>query len=138
MPRGTPTPCLLAYAAKYTSGSTVPFREAVQSSLTGDRATYQQDPANATEAVRELELDIAEGADIVMVKPAGPHLDVVAAAAVAAVEAVFAARGSQIAAVITEAAPGNMGVVPPEAGYHRRAAAAVHPRARRAVGAATR
>lgn len=72
---------LLAYAAKYTSGLYGPFREAVQSSLEGDRATYQQDPANATEALRELELDIAEGADIVMVKPAMPHLDIVAAAA---------------------------------------------------------
>ena len=72
---------LLAYAAKYTSGLYGPFREAVQSSLVGDRAAYQQDPANATEALRELELDIAEGADIVLVKPAGPHLDVVAAAA---------------------------------------------------------
>ena len=72
---------LLAYAAKYTSGLYGPFREAVQSSLEGDRATYQQDPANGREALRELELDIAEGADIVMVKPAGPHLDVIAAAA---------------------------------------------------------
>ena len=72
---------LLAYAAKYTSGLYGPFREAVQSSLVGDRAAYQQDPANAMEAVRELELDIAEGADIVMVKPAGPHLDIIAAAA---------------------------------------------------------
>ena len=72
---------LLAYAAKSTSGLYGPFREAVQSSLVGDRAAYQQDPANATEAVRELELDIAEGADIVMVKPAGPHLDIIAAAA---------------------------------------------------------
>jgi porphobilinogen synthase len=72
---------LLAYAAKYTSALYGPFREAVQSSLVGDRATYQQDPANATEALRELELDIAEGADIVMVKPASPHLDIVAAAA---------------------------------------------------------
>jgi porphobilinogen synthase len=72
---------LLAYAAKYTSGLYGPFREAVQSSLVGDRAAYQQDPANRTEALRELQLDIAEGADIVMVKPAGPHLDVVAAAA---------------------------------------------------------
>jgi porphobilinogen synthase len=72
---------LLAYAAKYTSGLYGPFREAVQSSLEGDRAAYQQDPANATEALRELELDIAEGADIVMVKPAMPHLDIVAAAA---------------------------------------------------------
>jgi porphobilinogen synthase len=72
---------ILAYSAKYTSGLYGPFREAVQSSLEGDRATYQQDPANATEALRELELDIAEGADIVMVKPAMPHLDIVAAAA---------------------------------------------------------
>jgi porphobilinogen synthase len=72
---------LLAYAAKYTSGLYGPFREAVESSLEGDRMTYQQDPANATEAVRELELDIAEGADIVMVKPAMPHLDIVRAAA---------------------------------------------------------
>jgi porphobilinogen synthase len=72
---------LLAYAAKYTSGLYGPFREAVRSSLVGDRATYQQDPANGREALREIELDVAEGADIVMVKPAGPHLDVVAAAA---------------------------------------------------------
>ena len=72
---------ILAYSAKYTSGLYGPFREAVQSSLQGDLATYQQDPANATESLRELELDLAEGADIVMVKPAGPHLDIVAAAA---------------------------------------------------------
>ncbi|HET8768087.1 MAG TPA: porphobilinogen synthase [Pedococcus sp.] len=72
---------ILAYAAKYTSGLYGPFREAVQSSLQGDRAAYQQDPANATESLRELELDIAEGADMVMVKPAMPHLDIVAAAA---------------------------------------------------------
>lgn len=72
---------ILAYAAKYTSGLYGPFREAVQSSLVGDRATYQQDPANGLEALREIEADVAEGADLVMVKPAGPHLDVVAAAA---------------------------------------------------------
>lgn len=72
---------LLAYAAKYTSGLYGPFREAVGSSLVGDRATYQQDPTNAAEALREVELDIAEGADIVMVKPAGPHLDIVRAVA---------------------------------------------------------
>lgn len=72
---------LLAYAAKYTSGLYGPFREAVASSLVGDRATYQQDPANAREALREIELDLAEGADIIMVKPATPHLDIVAAAA---------------------------------------------------------
>jgi porphobilinogen synthase len=72
---------LLAYAAKYTSALYGPFREAVESSLQGDRATYQQDPANATEALREVELDVAEGADIVMVKPALPHLDIVRAVA---------------------------------------------------------
>jgi len=74
---------LFAYAVKYTSALYGPFREAVQSSLVGDRATYQQDPANVTESLRELELDLAEGADIVMVKPAGPHLDIVAAVAAA-------------------------------------------------------
>ncbi len=72
---------VLAYAAKYTSALYGPFREAVQSSLSGNRATYQQDPANAVEAVREVELDLAEGADIVMVKPAQPHLDIIAATA---------------------------------------------------------
>jgi len=72
---------ILAYAAKYTSGLYGPFREAVASSLVGDRATYQQDSANAREALREIELDLAEGADIIMVKPAGPHLDIVALAA---------------------------------------------------------
>ncbi|WP_068403201.1 porphobilinogen synthase [Kribbia dieselivorans] len=72
---------ILAYAAKYTSALYGPFRDAVQSSLTGDRATYQQDPANADEALREIDLDLSEGADIIMVKPAQPHLDIVAAAA---------------------------------------------------------
>lgn len=72
---------VLAYAAKYTSALYGPFREAVQSSLSGDRATYQQDPANVVESLREVELDLAEGADIVMVKPAQPHLDIVAGAA---------------------------------------------------------
>ncbi|HLS44474.1 MAG TPA: porphobilinogen synthase [Ornithinicoccus sp.] len=66
---------VLAYTAKYASAYYGPFREAVGSSLQGDRATYQQDPANATEALRELRLDLAEGADMVMVKPALPYLD---------------------------------------------------------------
>ena len=78
---GFPDTILLAYAAKYTSALYGPFREAVQSSLVGDRATYQQDPANSSEALREIELDLAEGADIIMVKPAQPHLDIVALAA---------------------------------------------------------
>ena len=72
---------ILAYAAKYASAAYGPFREAVQSSLQGDRATYQQDPANLTESLREITLDLAEGADIVMVKPALPYLDIVSAAA---------------------------------------------------------
>ena len=71
---------VFAYAAKYASGFYGPFREAVESSLVGDRATYQQDPANLVEALREIQLDLDEGADIVMVKPAMPNLDVVRAA----------------------------------------------------------
>ena len=67
---------ILAYSAKYASAFFGPFREAVDSSLTGDRRTYQQDPANAREGVREALLDVAEGADIVMVKPALAYLDV--------------------------------------------------------------
>jgi porphobilinogen synthase len=74
---------VLAYAAKYASAFYGPFREAVESSLVGDRRTYQQDPANGREAMREIALDVAEGADIVMVKPAMSYLDVVAAAAAA-------------------------------------------------------
>jgi porphobilinogen synthase len=67
---------LLAYAAKYASAFYGPFRDAVQSSLEGDRKSYQQDPANGREGVREALLDVAEGADIVMVKPALGYLDV--------------------------------------------------------------
>jgi len=69
---------LLAYAAKYASAFYGPFREAVQSTLVGDRRTYQQDAANGREGIREVELDLAEGADIVMVKPAMSYLDVLA------------------------------------------------------------
>ncbi|MEO7627034.1 MAG: porphobilinogen synthase [Nocardioides sp.] len=68
---------ILAYSAKYASAFFGPFREAVNSSLDGDRRTYQQDPGNAREGVREALLDVAEGADIVMVKPALAYLDVV-------------------------------------------------------------
>jgi porphobilinogen synthase len=68
---------ILAYSAKYASSFYGPFREAVDSSLQGDRRTYQQDAANAREGVREALLDVAEGADIVMVKPALGYLDVV-------------------------------------------------------------
>ncbi|MFN8190255.1 MAG: porphobilinogen synthase [Nocardioidaceae bacterium] len=68
---------ILAYSAKYASAFYGPFREAVDSCLEGDRRTYQQDPANAVEGVREALLDIDEGADIVMVKPALAYLDVI-------------------------------------------------------------
>lgn len=72
---------ILAYAAKFASAFYGPFREAVSSSLTGDRRTYQQDVRNGREAVREIIADLDEGADIVMVKPALGYLDVVRAAA---------------------------------------------------------
>ncbi|ASO18121.1 porphobilinogen synthase [Actinoalloteichus hoggarensis] len=68
---------ILAYSAKYTSAFYGPFRDAVESQLSGDRRTYQQDPANAREALREVTLDLAEGADAVMIKPAMSYLDVV-------------------------------------------------------------
>ena len=71
---------IMAYAAKYASAFYGPFRDAVGSSktLTGDKRTYQMDPANTDEALREVELDIIEGADMVMVKPGMPYLDVLA------------------------------------------------------------
>ena len=69
---------IMGYTAKYASAFYGPFREAVDSELKGDRKTYQQDPANGREALRELGLDLAEGADIVMVKPGLPYLDVLA------------------------------------------------------------
>lgn len=69
---------ILAYSAKYASAFYGPFREAVGSSLQGDRRTYQQDPANRREGLREALLDLAEGADMVMVKPASHYLDVLA------------------------------------------------------------
>jgi len=72
---------ILAYAAKFASAFYGPFRDAVSSSLEGDRRTYQQEPGNAREALREVTIDLAEGADIVMVKPAMGYLDVIAAAA---------------------------------------------------------
>jgi porphobilinogen synthase len=78
---GYPDAGILAYSAKYASALYGPFREAVDSQLRGDRTTYQQDPANAREALREVTLDLAEGADIVMVKPAMCYLDVLRAVA---------------------------------------------------------
>lgn len=69
---------ILAYSAKYASSFYGPFREAVTSTLQGDRRTYQQDPANRREGLREACLDLAESADMVMVKPSGYYLDVLA------------------------------------------------------------
>jgi porphobilinogen synthase len=71
---------IMAYAAKYASAFYGPFRDAVGSAktLTGDKRTYQMDPANADEALREVALDVEEGADMVMVKPGLPYLDIVA------------------------------------------------------------
>lgn len=72
---------ILSYAAKFSSGFYGPFREAAHSAPQfGDRRSYQMDPANVREAMREIELDIEEGADMIMVKPAMPYLDVIAAA----------------------------------------------------------
>jgi porphobilinogen synthase len=73
-----PDVSILAYAAKYASAFYGPFRNAVESKLTGDRRAYQQDPANRKESLREVRLDVAEGADIVMVKPGLPYLDIIA------------------------------------------------------------
>ena len=69
---------ILSYAAKYTSGYYGPFRDAADSAPSfGDRRTYQMDPANAREALREVDLDIAEGADMIMVKPALAYMDII-------------------------------------------------------------
>lgn len=88
---------ILAYAAKYASVLYGPFRAAVESTLDGDRRTYQQDPANRVEARREVRLDVAEGADLVMVKPALTYLDVVAdtAATVDVPVAAYVVSGEQ-------------------------------------------
>jgi porphobilinogen synthase len=95
---------LLGYAAKYASAFYGPFREAVQSSLQGDRRAYQQNPANRREGIREVELDIAEGADIVMVKPAMSFLDVLADAAAMSSVPVWAYQVSGEYAMIEAAA----------------------------------
>ena len=75
---GFPHVPIMAYSAKFASGFYGPFREAAESTPQfGDRRSYQMDPPNAEEALREVEMDIAEGADIVMVKPALPYLDII-------------------------------------------------------------
>ena len=95
---------LLAYAAKYASAFYGPFRDAVDSTLSGDRRTYQQDPGNRREALREVRLDLAEGADIVMVKPALAYLDVLADVAAAADRPVWAYQVSGEYAMVEAAA----------------------------------
>jgi porphobilinogen synthase len=95
---------ILAYAAKYASAYYGPFREAVNSSLVGDRRTYQMDAANRREGSLEVELDIIEGADIVMVKPAGSYLDVLADVAATSTVPVWAYQVSGEYAMIEAAA----------------------------------
>jgi len=95
---------VLAYAAKYASAFYGPFREAVDSQLQGDRRTYQQDPANRIEGLREAALDEAEGADVLMVKPAMSYLDVLADVAATAQVPVWAYQVSGEYAMIEAAA----------------------------------
>ncbi|TNU74698.1 porphobilinogen synthase [Miniimonas arenae] len=95
---------LLAYSAKYASAFYGPFRDAVDSALTGDRRTYQLDPGNGREGLREAALDVAEGADVVMVKPASHYLDVLAAVAAASPVPVWAYQVSGEYAMVEAAA----------------------------------
>jgi porphobilinogen synthase len=97
---------ILAYAVKFASAFFGPFREAVESQLQGDRRTYQEDPANIRESLREVALDVAEGADMVMVKPALPYLDVVSAVA-ASVDVPVAAYQVSGEYAMVEAAAAN-------------------------------
>ncbi|CAM3448907.1 porphobilinogen synthase [Occultella aeris] len=95
---------ILAYAAKYASAFYGPFREAVDSQLTGDRRSYQLDPANRREGAREADLDVAEGADVVMVKPALSYLDVLADVAATSPVPVWAYQVSGEYAMVEAAA----------------------------------
>ncbi|WP_344792251.1 porphobilinogen synthase [Gryllotalpicola daejeonensis] len=101
---GFPDVGILAYSAKYASAFYGPFREAVDSQLKGDRRSYQQDPANRREGLREATLDLAEGADIVMVKPAMAYLDVLADVAAVSDVPVWAYQVSGEYAMIESAA----------------------------------
>lgn len=101
---GFPDTPILGYAAKYASAFYGPFREAVQSSLSGDRMSYQLDPANRREGAREVTLDAEEGADVVMVKPAMSYLDVLADAALASPVPVWAYQVSGEYSMIEAAA----------------------------------
>ena len=102
---------IMAYAAKYASAFYGPFRDAVGSSglLKGDKKTYQMDPGNAEEALREVELDLAEGADSVMVKPGLPYLDIVRRVKEAFAVPVFAYQVSGEYAMIEHAAAAGAG-----------------------------
>ena len=100
---------IMAYSAKYASAFFGPFREAVSCNLKGDRKTYQQDPANRIEGLREALLDISEGADIVMVKPASHYLDVLADVA-GAVDVPVAAYQVSGEYAMVEAAAANGGI----------------------------
>ncbi|MFF2388758.1 porphobilinogen synthase [Agromyces sp. NPDC058104] len=95
---------LLAYSAKYASAFYGPFRDAVESTLEGDRRTYQLDPGNRREGLREAMIDIDEGADVVMVKPAGGYLDVLADVAAASEVPVWAYQVSGEYAMVEAAA----------------------------------
>ena len=118
---------VLAYAAKYASVMYGPFRAAVESTLTGDRRTYQQDPANRRESRREVRLDVAEGADIVMVKPSLTYLDVVAdtAATVDVPVAAYVVSGEHVmieAAAAAGAFERRAGILEALTGVHRAGA----------------
>lgn len=99
---------ILAYAAKYASACYGPFRDAVESTLTGDRRAYQLDPANGREGVEEALADIDEGADVVMVKPAGPYLDVLSRVADVSPVPVWAYQVSGEYAMIEHAAAAGL------------------------------
>src|SRR5204862_6863264 len=96
---------MVSYAAKYASAFYGPFREAAESAPAfGDRRGYQMDPANAREALRECELDLGEGADALMIKPALPSLDLIAAARARFDAPIFASNASGAYAMVTAAA----------------------------------
>jgi porphobilinogen synthase len=118
---------VLAYAAKYASVLYGPFRAAVESTLEGDRRSYQQDPANRRESRREVRLDVAEGADIIMVKPSLTYLDVVAdtAASVDVPVAGYVVSGEHVmveAAAAAGAFDRRAGIIEALTGLHRAGA----------------